>query len=264
MNLRNCRKDWDRISMHLCECYNDNTHLWIQSRGSVIQWGNFRTKCPHCQSSVKLITSKITGNPNYITRKVSFTLVEARLAWDNVAMEDFIKTSALLTLLKSRNFAARDINSAPWSFIFENDKNEFVVFIWANKRKTSTMYIGLQEEDSEFLAEIAKANAQDKKNSMNARREKSKEEKPSITTMQDVLGYQIKVGDYVMQWSSSSLTFGKIEVIAKHPLAKENPYYKDRIIAKVRGKNGILGPMKESDQIFLLPEDKAMLMLLEK
>jgi hypothetical protein len=83
--------------------------------------------------------------------------------------------------------------------------------------------------------------------------------------MQDALGSELVVGDWVVQWSSKSLTFGKIEKISEHLIATRR--FEPRIkgfSAKIRGMNGILSPFKTSDQILLLSPEKALLLALEK
>lgn len=81
---------------------------------------------------------------------------------------------------------------------------------------------------------------------------------PSLESITDMSGAETKVGDLVCYWAAKSIESGKIVRIEN-----QNSRYGTEKVARVK-KGKIISPGKTSNQIFRIPDEKALLMMLQK
>ena len=244
----------------LCTCIYGCKHIWVES--VFIPYGLHKTTCPKCKSTypVSEISSRVDMGIAHITKMTVLTFVNTQgHILQTSQLEKYAKRSLLLTVLEKHGFKNSRLGESYKIQFYSNGNNKknFVIFYTEPRRSTSDMIIGLHDKNSDLIKDLMAANKEDRANAKLAPAP-TPAPKPKIESMKDALGYEIKVGDWVVQWSSKSLSFGKI-----HDITETGNRLKERV-ARVRSMNQILSPIKYSSQLLLLPEDKAMLMLLEK
>jgi hypothetical protein len=147
-----------------------------------------------------------------------------------------------------------------YGFIAETEKNYFEVFISPEKyvavfmgsshKKVRDLYI-IAPEKHKIFKEFDTANKADKRNIKAATPPKPKIVLPE--TLRDAVGTDIKIGDWVAfsSMNYTALRFGKI--------IKLNP---SSVTIKIKG-GGRVTSGKSTDQIIKIPDERAMLFMLE-
>jgi hypothetical protein len=214
-------------------------------------------KCPFCGNSYGVIV--IADNaPNLFP--TSFKVYTYAKKMRTVANFKSYPDDLILTTLKNFGFRERISGGfSPYQFdkliVFDGPNGTVASFYAGNKKRKTTdlyLFVSLNDPIIEAINIAVKKQKQEHKLA-----ELIKEKEPSIETMSDARGNLLKVGNWVVYWTSGSLGFGKIKDFKKTLI-----YGTTTIIARITN-NGITSPFKTSDQIFAIPENQAFLMEME-
>jgi hypothetical protein len=230
-------------SLYECSYNLKCKHVWVAS-----SYGN--VTCPKCSAqSVNIIANYIHPDLKFV-RLQAVTFASHRTISFKAYQKDY-----LLRELASNGFAVGANDDYGYETVtLTNILHEVAIFKFSKSRKTTDVYVGLHVNDEPLFGVLAECVRNDKKN----KKAEPPKPKPIFETISDAVGQEIRVGDWVTCWSTNSLGFGKVETIGEF-----TNYQRKYLGARIRTKNKILLPFKTSKQLFKLPNERAMLLMLE-
>ena len=244
----------------LLSCYNCN-HLWIKPH---FRYGD-NTKCPQCKNgSFESISHYL--DPNLYPTKIQVVtfgknlLLGKRPNFYTVKDVEAYPKDRVLLALEGAGYTI--VKSA--SHIEYNDtKGNIVLFKTRPDRATTEVYILQYDENSALPQLLTEKNKEEKAYRKTLPQPTPK--KPPHTSIKDALGNDVHVGDWVAYWATKSLGFGRVEDIGEitYRMTRWQPKKVSAVRVR-RGKTGLLTPFKVTDQIYLLPEATAMILMLEQ
>lgn len=188
-----------------------NKHYWVSKRerdyantyGFTYQISN----CPICglaqQSVIRYISLPLKPN-NYIAYKFTVPTFSKRYSMSQYDLKTY-KRDRILTLLEANNISIvlSDDNDSRY---IVNDR--FAFFVTKSHRLTSDLYMFVPKDDP-ILSELSKAIKLDRKDA--ARLRGPKPPKIKVESMEDIIGNQLMIGDWIAYVCCNIMYIGQIE-----------------------------------------------------
>ena len=217
-----------------------------------------RINCPSCNNTVSPNNKVNNVNGDYVAFRITVPTYAKFIVRNDKDVSNYPQDAVILALIK--NGFKRHLPDNHWtpSFLFIDNERQAAFEIHHN-RKTSDLYLVVPKDDP-IIAELKIA----AKEATLAKKNAPKPLIPKIESMLDVTNQTLKVGDYVTYWATKSLEFGIVKSFV-NSVSQEWGTAKKVVTAKIIKINGTPIPIpKYSNQLFLLPKERAMLLMLEK